>query len=741
MEKSVGSARLLILTAVTCVLFILTLLVFRFFPSGLLEEPHVPASEEWRFRWTETAAPDDEASDWRYIIDGRSSIVKPAGAGYLHIKGQLPVIGDDTVLEIRTAHNPVRVVCGDVDYSNHYEDDALWTGNALDHIRLDSSCSGKTLDIYLRAPFAFDFSARLIDLGAPDGMRSMASQMGAVPGYVLILFGLILIVSFFYLSVKNRDMGLLCIAGFMNLTAGALLLLMHFISAYAGQVSPYLYQVQFALLFFLIGITLFGTLRIAERGRFKSMAVSLVPTAFGTALLFGISPAVIRYLLQSFPVVFFLESLLCIVLLAGSVRRGVRGLYKIYFGFLVFTLAVLYGIIGYVYGFVRVNSVLPVLGVLVYLLIATVQQVYRQVFVKLKNNEQREQTKRHSVWLEKIFAVCAKIFAKQDFRSFCTETASGVADLVEEDLEEYAEPEIVSQVAFCAGLRNAGGYETILCRNMREGCDFSKIEQRFESRNGQGLLFGGSYFDMVLAENEANTCIIHVEGIRRGLSDNIKNILQIFYANISVALKNLSLQSDIEQTQRTVFLGLADVAENKSMETGHHVRRVSEYARILAETMGYSGKEVETISQASVMHDIGKLAIPEEIITKHGRLTEDEYNTVKRHVTYGYNILSKGPGEFMKAAASIAREHHERWDGSGYLGLSGEQIHPYARIVALADVLDALLSRRSYKEAWDFESTCKYVASQSGIQFDPAVVDAFQKSIPQLSKIRSLYKD
>lgn len=137
-----------------------------------------------------------------------------------------------------------------------------------------------------------------------------------------------------------------------------------------------------------------------------------------------------------------------------------------------------------------------------------------------------------------------------------------------------------------------------------------------------------------------------------------------------------------------------------------------------------------------MMHDIGKLAIRESIVSKQGQLTDDEYAIMQDHVIYGYNMLSKSPGDFMKAAAVIAQQHHEKYDGTGYLELKGEQIHLYARIVALADVLDALLSERPYKDAWTPESAFEYIDGESGRHFDPRVVQAFDRCRDRLLAVK-----
>lgn len=200
----------------------------------------------------------------------------------------------------------------------------------------------------------------------------------------------------------------------------------------------------------------------------------------------------------------------------------------------------------------------------------------------------------------------------------------------------------------------------------------------------------------------------------------------------------LSLNHEVIDIQETVILSVAEIIEAKSPQTGQHVKRVSEYVRLLCTELGYSKNETERIRIASMLHDIGKLSIPAEIIEKKGKFTPEEYEIMKTHVTEGEKILSKTPGYTMELARIIALQHHERWDGSGYLGMKGNQIDKISRIVAVADVFDALVSSRSYKKSWPPEKVYDYIVSESGTHFDPWVVDAFKKCYGKM--VETLHK-
>ena len=205
------------------------------------------------------------------------------------------------------------------------------------------------------------------------------------------------------------------------------------------------------------------------------------------------------------------------------------------------------------------------------------------------------------------------------------------------------------------------------------------------------------------------------------------------------------IQEKADQTNRIqeeIIVSFAEITENKSGQTGKHIRRVSEYSRIIAEQLGLDPQRAESIRVASMMHDIGKLMIPGEILEKPGRLTDEEYATIKTHTTFADALLKNVEGDSMALSRTIAREHHERVDGKGYPAhLSGDQISLEGKIVAVADVYDALTSRRSYKEPWKEEDAAAEIIKGRGTQFDEKVVDAFVQAHDKLLEAMRKYQD
>ncbi len=213
--------------------------------------------------------------------------------------------------------------------------------------------------------------------------------------------------------------------------------------------------------------------------------------------------------------------------------------------------------------------------------------------------------------------------------------------------------------------------------------------------------------------------------------------------SMDTALEEITtLNKEIEDTQREVVFTMGSIGESRSKETGNHVRRVAEYSKLLALYSGLNENEAEMLRQASPMHDIGKVAIPDAVLNKPGRFDEEERRIMDTHAVLGYEMLKHSQRELLLTAATVAYEHHEKWDGSGYpRGLSGEAIHIYGRITALADVFDALGSDRVYKKAWDDERIFSLFREERAKHFDPSLIDIFFDHLDEFLTIREHLRD
>lgn len=231
------------------------------------------------------------------------------------------------------------------------------------------------------------------------------------------------------------------------------------------------------------------------------------------------------------------------------------------------------------------------------------------------------------------------------------------------------------------------------------------------------------------------------EGFALGAVDYITK--PISPAIVRARVKNHLSLVQAEQLQLAhidLIQRLGRAAEYKDTDTGEHIARMSRYSKVLALAYGMSEYEAEQLKQAAPMHDVGKIGIPDSVLLKPGRLNETEYEHMKQHALIGAKILENSTSPLLQLAHKLALEHHEKWDGTGYpYGLKGEEISIEGRIVTIADVFDALTSKRPYKKAWSVEEALDLLKDEAGKHFDPQLVDLFIGQIDSIIEIKNTF--
>jgi putative two-component system response regulator len=266
------------------------------------------------------------------------------------------------------------------------------------------------------------------------------------------------------------------------------------------------------------------------------------------------------------------------------------------------------------------------------------------------------------------------------------------------------------------GLPDIDGYT--LCRQIKE----------FDTDHTIQVIFVTAYTDMKY----------ETAGFEAGAVDYIVKPVSPPVVRARVAAHLSMVRATVlERSYRDAILMLAQAGHYNDSDTGAHIWRMAAYARALAQRCGWDAESSALLELAAPMHDTGKLGIPQAILRKPGPLDEQEWAIMKTHPQIGYNILSKSDAPVFVLAAEVALRHHEKWDGSGYPGgLSGNDIPPSARIVALADVFDALSMRRPYKEPWPIDNVMAHINASAGTHFDPAVVCALCTILPEILEIQ-----
>ena len=254
-------------------------------------------------------------------------------------------------------------------------------------------------------------------------------------------------------------------------------------------------------------------------------------------------------------------------------------------------------------------------------------------------------------------------------------------------------------------------------------------------------MFCEDHYVLHFVDSQHGESLLYV-GDAWNLSDMDFRLVELFCTNVSIAYENLHLNQELFDSQLEMICLLAGAVETRSKETANHVKRVGMIAEALALAAGAESKVAESLRFAAPLHDLGKIGISDAVLNKPGLHDADERKVMQTHAELGANMLSESKRPLLRLAAEIARNHHENWDGSGYpRGLRGEDIPFGARVVALADVFDALGSQRCYKEPWPEADIRKYLLEQRGIKFDPSLVDVALAHWDKLMSFRRDYPD
>jgi response regulator RpfG family c-di-GMP phosphodiesterase len=249
--------------------------------------------------------------------------------------------------------------------------------------------------------------------------------------------------------------------------------------------------------------------------------------------------------------------------------------------------------------------------------------------------------------------------------------------------------------------------------------------------------FGEKYYLGYYRTKSGSESMIYMHFLEP-LSESSCELLELFSSNVAITYDNLLTREEIEATQRATISVLGEAIERRSNNTSDHTRRVGEISALLADWLGMPAHDVEVIRQAATLHDAGKIRIPNEILIKPGKLDAKEWDIIKTHPQLGFDMLSTSSTAIHQMGATAALEHHERWDGTGYpRALAGENISIIGRLVAVADVLDALVSPSFYKTPWILEASLAHLRAESGKQFDPQLIEMV---MGQKAAIESIYE-
>lgn len=373
----------------------------------------------------------------------------------------------------------------------------------------------------------------------------------------------------------------------------------------------------------------------------------------------------------------------------------------------------------------------------------TAQKLFTAVVSSLRAYKDLTTIYSNQVSLKKLIKASSNIFKLQSIDKFTSRVLKHIQHIISEKdmyalVSGFAATKKDNKFSIIAATKE---YEDHINENIKEVLPEKTVNEILDKCGENKVIYLKNAVIIYFKSENFHENIIFFQGIDE-LNEFNRNLIEIFSRNIEVAFDNLYLKQEMENTEKEIIFTLGEVAEARSKETNNHVKRVAEYSYILALRYGLPKEEAEILRKASAMHDIGKLAVPDTILNKPGKLTDEEFEIMKGHSAAGNDILKNSSREVINTGALIAYQHHEKYNGKGYpLGLKGEQIHIYARITAIADVFDALGSERVYKKAWDLEDILELFKKERGKHFDPVLIDIFLENIDEILEIREKFKD
>ncbi len=375
----------------------------------------------------------------------------------------------------------------------------------------------------------------------------------------------------------------------------------------------------------------------------------------------------------------------------------------------------------------------------------TIQKLFTTITSALRSYRDLRIIEKSRMGLEQIINASAHLFELQSLKSFAKGVLTQLISILKLD-ESSVYLQLSGFSAFTEDgdfiiLAATGRYENAVNRYVSAVFPEAVVQLLKRAIREEKSLFVDDVYVGYFASKSGRKNLLYLANCAH-LTSLDRNLIRVFSNNVAVAFENISLNQELVDTHKEMLQIMGEVVENRSAEVSKHAHRVSLFCHLLALKAGLSAEEADLLRLVSPVHDVGKVAIPDSILFKPAKLTREEFERIKSHTTIGYEIFKNSNRSIMHAAAIVALQHHENWDGTGYPhGLKGEEIHIFGRITGLADVFDSLTHWRIYKEKWSIDRVVELIRQQRGSRFDPRLVDIFLENLDEFVAINQDYPD
>lgn len=377
----------------------------------------------------------------------------------------------------------------------------------------------------------------------------------------------------------------------------------------------------------------------------------------------------------------------------------------------------------------------------------TASKLFTAITASLRSYQYIQTINQNKVGLQNIISASSFLFELQSFSLFAKGILEQLTSILSLDddslyinsssLSAFKEPN-KHNYSILAGTGNFAGHEQEGIDNVVPKNIYNKL---INAVNHQESIFTDNTYTGYFETKKGEHTLLFLQW-QRPLTTIDRDLITIFATNVAAAFENISRNNELAESQRNIISILSKLIDEISRDNTFHVKTVTDISCHIAEKLNLTEDQVYLLRMAAPMHDIGQISTSQEILKKPGKLTPQEFEIMKRHTVKGNSIFKDSPDKVMMAAKAISFEHHEKWDGTGYpQGLSGENIHIYGRIVAIADVYDALTSNKCYRDAWPLEKVIEHIKNESGKHFDPQIVELFLEQKDKIKQIKDKIRE